>query len=291
MHPIERLRYVARSGGTDPTVLAVEAAYALSDVARVEPAGLVPACRRLVQRHPTSGPIWWLCARVLTATDLHEAALLAAEELEADLTDRHVADALEEDATAALVGWPDLIGPALYRRGDVEALVIDSGGVDPRRMSQPMRRRGYEADFFGAEQAEALVERLTDAGSQAQLIPGSGLASAVVNSSVVLVEAQAAGPGGLLATPGSHAASAVAAVAGIPVLGVCGVGRVLPEALWEALLARIDEAGVEPWHRSSEVVPAALLSEVITTLGRQETPTALGEATCPAAPELLRAAF
>lgn len=288
MHPIERLRYVARSAGTDPTVLAVEAAYALSDVARVEPAGLVAACRRLVQRHPTSGPIWWLCARVLTATDLHEAALLAAEELESDLTDRHVAEAFDEEATVALVGWPDLVAPALYRRGDVEALVIDAGRFDA---AQQLRRRGHDVDFFGADQAGVLVERLNDAGSGAQLVPGTGLASAVLNSSVVVVEAQAAGPSGLLATPGSHAAAAVAVAAGIRVLGVCGVGRVLPAALWDALLARIDEEGVEPWYRSAEVVPATLLGEVVTPLGREETPIALGRATCPAAPELLRAAF
>lgn len=283
MHPIERLRYVARSAGTDPTVLAVEAAYALSDVARVEPAGLVPACRRLVQRHPTCGPIWWLCARVLTATDLHQAALLAAEELEADLTDRHVADVLSDDTTVVVVGWPDLVAPALYRRGDVEALVVDAGGRLPLSSS---RRR--DDDVFGGDQAEALVERLNDAGSRAQLVPGPGLASAVLNSAAVLVEAQAAGVGGLLATPGSHAGAAVATAAGITVLGVCGVGRVLPGPLWEAMLARLDQAGIEPWHRSAEVVPAGLISQVVTPSGLQDPPVALADATCPPAPELLR---
>ena len=67
MHPIERLRYVARAVGADPSLLVRETAAALADVMRVEPVGLVPACRRLIDRHLTVAPVWWLCARLLTA--------------------------------------------------------------------------------------------------------------------------------------------------------------------------------------------------------------------------------
>ena len=66
MHPIERLRYVARASGADPSVLVRETASALAAVAADDPIGLVPACRRLVDRHLTSGPMWWMVARVLT---------------------------------------------------------------------------------------------------------------------------------------------------------------------------------------------------------------------------------
>ena len=45
-----------------------ETAGALSSLG-FDPAGLVTACRRIVDRHVTSGPLWWLCARVLTAGD------------------------------------------------------------------------------------------------------------------------------------------------------------------------------------------------------------------------------
>jgi len=44
MHPIERLRYVARAGGVDQTLLAVETADAFSSL-RGEPAELMNACR------------------------------------------------------------------------------------------------------------------------------------------------------------------------------------------------------------------------------------------------------
>ncbi len=68
MHPIERLRYVARSSGAPQAVLVRETAAALGGLG-FDPAGLVTACRRVLDRHPTSGPLWWLCSRVLTAVD------------------------------------------------------------------------------------------------------------------------------------------------------------------------------------------------------------------------------
>ncbi|MEJ7583727.1 MAG: hypothetical protein WKF43_06455 [Acidimicrobiales bacterium] len=66
MHPIERLRFVARASGGDQALLVRETAGALAAF-RHDPAGLVTACRRIVSRHPASAPLWWLCARVLTA--------------------------------------------------------------------------------------------------------------------------------------------------------------------------------------------------------------------------------
>ena len=56
MHPIERLRYVARVGGVDQGELVREASSALggfgSDVG-----GLIVSCRRLLDRHPTAGNV------------------------------------------------------------------------------------------------------------------------------------------------------------------------------------------------------------------------------------------
>src|SRR5665213_698258 len=86
MHPIERLRYVARAGDADPSLLAEEAALALGALAS-EPRALVPAARRLLEFHPSCAPLWWVCAELLSA-DRPEAR---AEEL---------ADALSDDPTA-----------------------------------------------------------------------------------------------------------------------------------------------------------------------------------------------
>ncbi len=105
---------------------------------------------------------------------------------------------------------------------------------------------------------------------------------------LILVEAYVGGPAGVLASPGSLAAAAVGAHLGTPVWAVTGVGRVLPERLWDALVARFDETGGEPWERPAELVPASLLSAVVGPSGLVSAEEGLADATCPVAPELLR---
>ena len=77
-----------------------------------DPAGLVVACRRIVERHPSSGPLWWLCASVLAAPDPYRCAAALADDIEMDPTPDLLVDALPDDATVCVVGWPDLIGEA-----------------------------------------------------------------------------------------------------------------------------------------------------------------------------------
>jgi hypothetical protein len=267
MHPIEHLRYVARATGADPALVAGEAAGALVEMARVQPAGLVPACRRLIERHLVAGPIWWLSARMLRSDDPVGEGRRSANELENDPTARYLADALPDSATAVVIGWPDLASEALRRRGDVEVLVVDF-----------------------ASEGQQLARRLRDLGSEASLVTESGVGPAAMVADIVLVEAFAAGPAGILAVPGSMAAAAVAAHQQVPVWAVTGVGRVLPGQLWDALLGRLDESGIEPWDRHAEVVPAGLISQVIGPDGPLATDAGLTAATCPAAPELFRQA-
>ena len=267
MHPIEHLRYVARASGADPSLVAREAATSLAEIAVSDPAGLVPACRRLVERHLTSGPVWWLSARVLSAADPSDAAVDAAVELEDDPTDRLLAAELPESATITIVGWPEATGSALRRRGDVEALVVDSSG-----------------------DGSALVRRLANAGSECEVVPNTGTGPAAAVCDLVVVEAFVAGPNGALAAPGSLPAAAVALQCGRPVWLVTPVGRVLPEGLWDALLSRFDATAGEPWLRSAELVPAALFSSLVGASGPMAVGEGLQAATCRTAPELLRAA-
>ena len=266
MHPIERLRHVARVEGADPAMLAREVASSLAEVADAGLAGLVPACRRLVEHHPANGPLWWLSARMLASAEPCQEAREAAAALANDPTARRLADLLPEEATVLVVGWAGTAADALRRRGDLEVLVADSGG-----------------------DGGALARRLAGDGD-ATLVPDRGLGAAAALSSLVLVEALVAGPSGVLAAPGSHAAAAVAARSAIPVWGVLPVGRVLPEALWQAALARFDGGGLEPWDRDAELVPAELLCTAVGPAGAAEPAEALSTATCPVAPELLRAA-
>lgn len=267
MHPIEHLRYVARATGADPAVVAREAADALVEMARIQPAGLVPACRRLIDRHVASGPVWWLSARMLRSEEPARAGRESASELDSDPTASHLTDALADSATVVVVGWPDVTAEALRRRGDVEVLVVD-----------------------WSSEGEQLARRLQERGSEVALVPESGAGPAAVVADVVLVEALAAGPAGVLAVPGSMAVAAVAAHQQVPVWAVAGVGRVLPEQLWDALVNRLDESGAEPWDRPVEVVPAGLISCVVGPDGLVEAEPGLRATTCPAAPELFRAA-
>lgn len=94
MHPIERLRFVARSGWAGASALAVEAAYALAELAEREPAAVLPACRRLLERNPASGPLWWVSARLLCGGDPYAEASRCAEALEDDPTEDHLDVAL-----------------------------------------------------------------------------------------------------------------------------------------------------------------------------------------------------
>jgi hypothetical protein len=125
VHPIERLRYIARSYGGDPRTLVVETASALRALGD-DPAGLVVACRRIIERHPTSGPLWWLCAHMLTDTDPWGVARRLASEIADDPTAERLADAMALDATVCVVGWSDLIGEALLRRDDLSVLAVGS---------------------------------------------------------------------------------------------------------------------------------------------------------------------
>ncbi len=66
MHPIEYLRYVARSGDAPAEWLVPEAAEALRGLIGDHQA-LVMGCRKLLEHHARCGPMWWLCGHVLGA--------------------------------------------------------------------------------------------------------------------------------------------------------------------------------------------------------------------------------
>ncbi len=264
MHPIERLRYVARASGADQSLLVRETGGALASLG-MDPAGLVTACRRIVDRHVVSGPLWWLCARVLTAGDPIAEAWRAAEEIGDDPTSDELAAALPDEATVCLLGWPELASEALVRRGDCLALVVDTLG-----------------------EGGGLVRRLRRSDAEAEEVPSSGLGAAVAASDVVLLEASAVGPDGFVAVAGSRAAAAVAKTAGIPVWLVAGVGRVMAAPMWRALAARFQEESGDPWEEDDEVVPIDLVDRLCGPRGVEAVTESLRRTASPVAPELFR---
>jgi hypothetical protein len=261
MHPIERLRMVARASGEDPGLLAREAAAALAGCAG-DPRALVMACRRLVDRQAAAGPVWWLAARVVAAADPESEAWRSAEALRDDPTPGVVAAALPDDARVAVLGWPEQVTETLRRRGDASVLVVDALG-----------------------DGSPLVSALERSGGDALLVPEAGAGAAVASCDLLLLDASAVGPGGFFAVAGSRAAAAVAYTEQIPVWVVAGVGRVLPGRLFDAMAAAVTAAG-DPWDADWELVPLGLATAVIGPDGARTPEEALARADCPDAPEL-----
>ena len=229
MHPIERLRYVARAGAVDASVLVQESVGALAGLGD-DPGSLLLSVRRLLARHPACAPLWALSARMLVSPDATAEGYRFASAVEDDPTARELAKALPDDARITVLGWPDLIGETFRWRGDIEVLVIDA--------------RGEGSTFARRLQANEIA---------AVDVEESGLGAAAARSSVVVLEASAMGETGLLAVPGSLAAACVARTYDIPVWVVAGEGRVLPPKLWDKLLAHLPE--VDPWGAADEHVP------------------------------------
>lgn len=263
MHPIERLRYVARANDDRFSLIVRESAAALSSFSD-DPAALVTACRRLVDRQPHSAAIWWLAARVLASSDPASEAWDASSDVDADPTSAVLVDSLAVDASVVVLGWPEMIVPALMKRGDVRVFAVDT-----------------------FDDGSRLVSRLERCGNDVVLVDERGVGAAAAEASLVLLEAHGLGPTGFTAAPGSRAAAAVAKLAGVPVWAVAGVGRVLPGRLWDAYARRLDDEA-DPWDNDLELVPLSHIDAVVGPSGLTSPDEAVRRADCPITPELFK---
>jgi hypothetical protein len=260
MHPIERLRWIARARDEAPATLAAEAAWTLSELAADEPHAVVTACRRLLQSHVTAGPIWWVAATVLVAPDIEEAARRAVGELCGDPTADLLAGELglrfARDATLVVACPADTVREALGKRPSTDVRVF---GSSPGLRSEVRAFGGLVEQASGWE-----LEEANDA------LDGAAL---------VLVEALAAGPRGLLVRPGVAALGDAARGAGIPLWGVAGVGRLLHCQLFDEMLRRAGD--------DVELIDPTAVEAMVGPSGLEDPVEGLVGATCPAAPELL----
>ncbi|WP_426573545.1 hypothetical protein [Aquihabitans sp. McL0605] len=264
MHPIERLRFVARATGAPPDEVVREAAASLALFAD-DPVSLVTACRRLIDRHPANGPIWWLCARTLLAADPADEVWRCHSELSSDPTIDELTHALPADASVAVVGWPERLGEVLARRGDLQVRVIDVDGDGP----------GFVR----------MLERLD---VEAVDIAVAGLAAGVATADLMLLDSSAIGPEVALVEPGSWAAASVARTSGVPVWLVAGRGRVVPKGLWPALSRRLGGAATPPWDLGRDLLPLGLVDRVAGSRGLVDVGEALATVDTPDVAELRR---
>lgn len=263
MHPIERLRYVARASGVPGQLLATETAEALASFLD-DPAGLQIACQRILARQPTSGPLVWLVANVLAAADARRSLWQSVDQLEDDGTAAALRYALPDDACVVVVGWPDAFSAALRGRHDLRIYIVGDDSYSDRR-----------------------VDQLIDADYDADLVSWAGIGQATAQATHVLVGAQAVGPEQLLAQHGALTAMAAAAHWQVPVWCTVPVGCSLPQRMFDGLTRRWHEStNDDRWERDHEEVPAGLVTAFVTSAGLHEVATRPLQSTCPIVPEL-----
>lgn len=265
---MERLRYVARAGDVPVVPLVREAAAALVTMAD-DPMGLLTSCRRLVDRRPGCAPLVWLAARMLTGADPRSEAADAVAEIEADPTGHELDHGLAHGWLVAALGDSDIAGPVLRSRPDLRIVPADAP----------------DGDWFGLDYATA-PDRFGPAADD----PDESAADAG-NADVVVLESDCVGPSAALVPPGAVGAAARARASAVPVWLVAGVGRVLPERMWNLVMARLD--GAKPPSGGElpdlEVLDLdRLVTRVVTPVGLRSPEQIRGRIDCPSAPELFR---
>lgn len=258
MHPIEHLRYLARADSTDAVAAAAETARALGSL-RGDAATLVVATRRILERHPTVGQMWWICAHLLVAADPAERAWAIADELDDDPTGPALADALPPGSTVLTggFGWP--LVEAFAERDDVRVACLVSD-----------------------DESQRFARRLTRFGVDVDWVDPPDLASVAAGCDLAVVATTAASDRTVLAGADAAAAAQAAAAAHLPVWLAAGAGTVLPHRYVEAILAAAPGAVTE--------LPLADVARVFNPDGPSAHPATALRTTAPFAPELLRAA-
>lgn len=250
MLPFERLRYLARYSGDDRT-LVEETAECLADFGDDVPQ-LMVSCRRLLAHHPASGPLWWLCSRVVGAANSATAARDALRVIEKDRTADRLASVLPfpHDEPIATLGWPETIGAALAQRPDLDIVVVRSGrGSAARsRPDRPVRM---------VDETEAMAMGCTH----------------------LLVEVLVASPTTALVPAG--VADLRWSLGDTELWLVVPVDRLLPDRMLAVVREHVDED-------AGEWMPIADAAKIAGPGGLDPPPRLATRLDCPVAPELLR---
>jgi hypothetical protein len=262
MHPIERLRWIARAEGESAALLAAEAAWTLGELAATEPAAVLTAARRLLHRHPAVGPLWWVAAQLVASDVPEEAARRAAGELGSDPTGGRLAETLRAEfagGDVVVVATPtDLAGEAFARTRPYLVRVV----AEPRRLRSEIRNLASAVEDVTGWMPEEADEALQGA-------------------SVVIVEVLAASAQVVSVAPAAAGLIEAAARSGVPAWAVVGVGRALPDRLAAASAERAAACGDAVALRPSDFVLA------VGPSGRGEPAQVMGATTAVAGLELL----
>ena len=267
MHPIEHLRYLARSGHVDAPELVIETASALRGLG-TDPASLVVTSRRIVERHPLCGPLWWLCAHMLMSDSPRDAARRCGDDIRSDPTAEFLSQEIPDGSLVCVNGWSPDVVQALALAGDIEVCVVDGDN--------------------GADYLVRVLERLDIAVHLVDAAHGGAAAAA---SDIVVLSAFATGSTTAWCNAGSLALASVAYCSERRVLLSSALGTRLPDVLFAGVVKDLDaHTNGAPWHREADEVPFALCTTIIGSDGPHEVshlPASGLKAQCPPAVELL----
>ena len=283
MHPIEHLRYVARYRGGDAVGVAEEAAIALGSLGS-DARALVPSCRRLLEAHPSCGPLYWVAARLICAEHLGDEVSKVLDLLRSDPTSEELAAGLESSADVAAEA-SGLVISALGMRPDVEIRLLGPA----HELRTGLRAFGFDANVSGWDIDEA--------------------DDAVVDADLAVVDALIAGPQGFIVTEAGRHLARSAQRARIPLWVCVGTGRLLPATLFSRALSMNglfehaatsegdkdvpNDADTAVTHGSFEEIAAVQYlaasdaSRVVGPHGIAGTKVGLARASCRAPSELL----
>lgn len=252
-------------------LLVQEATYALGVFAD-DPPGLLTAARRLLNRQPALGALWWMASRLVASNETRSEARDLIQLVRNDQVSRELSHALPDDATVVIIGWPEKVLEAVEARGDIRVLVVDVDG-----------------------QAMPVVRRLDRMEVEAEAIDPGRIGGAVAGADLVILDAAAIGPSAVLGEPGMVPVAATAKAMGKPVWLAAGVGDIVPEGVWQSIVTKTVEPDLnnEPWVARWEVLTMGMIDRIVTGSGVHPADEALrsvgsGAARFPHVPELLR---
>ncbi len=207
-----------------------------------DPATVLLTCRRLVERHPAVGPLWWLCSEMVTALEPREAMRRCVEQIREDSTAVHLAEflveRLSEHSLVCLNGWSWDIAVAFGQMEPREICVVD-----------------------GDNGADHMVRVLERAEHEVHLVETSGGASAAREADIVILTALAASPEIAWCSAGGHALAAVAYCAEVPVVLSTPRGTCLAHATLEGMRLDLEsETRGRAWHRGIDEIPVGLFT-------------------------------
>lgn len=284
---MERLRYVARAGDVPVVPLVRESAAALVTMAD-DPMGLLTSCRRLVDRRPGCAPLVWLAARMLTGADPRSEARDAVAEIEADPTGHELDHGLGHGWTVAALDDSDIVGPVLRSRPDLRIVPADPDGLGPGAGAAADDPGGLDAaaDDPGGLGLDAAVDDPGGHPLSAAADPNR-LAANAGTVDVVVLESDCVGPTAALVPPGAVEAADRARASAVPVWLVAGVGRVLPERMWNLATAGLNDG--EMAVGCHEILDLdRFVTRMVTPVGLRAPDRARSRIDCPTAPELFR---